>query len=105
MASDTPIAIKKPALRRRGRQKKPIDPKLQAHICRSHFRDAKTYATIRWELEQRGIMTGDNSWYANLVTNARNQGLIFFDVDETFTFEGDELEARHFRDSSISAMP
>ncbi len=91
MAPNSPIVLEKPARRRRGRKKKPIEPRLQAHICRAHFHESKTYAEIREQLRRRGITSGEDSWFANLVTNARKQGLIFFDVDETFTFEGDEL--------------
>jgi len=80
------------APRRRGRQKKLIDPKLLTYICGAHLGDGRTYGEIRKELRSRGIETGDDSWFAKLLKNARKDGLIFLDLDETFVHRGDELQ-------------
>src|ERR1041385_5594883 len=73
------------------RQLKPRDdPKLLAKICELHFRLDKTYQEIIATF--KGVKGVSNPpQVSKLIRDARQQGVIFFDIDETFALRGTEL--------------
>lgn len=59
------------------------DAALMADICREHFHEGKGYKTIKDDGKVR-----DEPTAARLVADARELGLILFDIDETFALRG-----------------
>jgi DNA-binding transcriptional regulator LsrR (DeoR family) len=68
------------------------DPKLLAEICQLKFRRDKTYQEIITILEGKGVEGITNApQVSKLIRDARQQGVIFFDIDETFALRGTDL--------------
>jgi DNA-binding transcriptional regulator LsrR (DeoR family) len=83
-----------PAKGRTSRQQlKPRDdPKLLADICRLYYRGEKSHDEIVEILRRRGDQRVRNGpAVSKLIKHARQQGLVFFDIDETFALRGTEL--------------
>ena len=76
------------------RQPRPGDDhKLLADICRLHYREGKAYDKIVEILERRGVEGVHNApAVSKLIKYARQQGLIFFDIDENFALRGTKLD-------------
>jgi DNA-binding transcriptional regulator LsrR (DeoR family) len=65
------------------------DTELLTEICRLYYRDKKTQKEIVEILKQRGIEGVRNkSKVSNLLAQAEEQGVVFFDIDESFAFRG-----------------
>ena len=74
----------------RRQRKRRDDPKLLAEICELRYRLDKTYQEIIEILNGKGVEGVSNlPAVSNLVKDAREQGVVFFDIDETFALRGD----------------
>src|SRR6476660_6846173 len=87
---------------------------LLTEICQLYYHDKKRQKEIVKILKERGVDgVGSESKVSNLLAEAESQGVVFFDIDESFAFRGlprDKLsrqlrEAFHLSQALVIEMP